>query len=322
VTALARAVDGVLEATVAGSFTRLGYDARRRLYGWAALDGLRLDGRVVLITGATSGLGRVTAEQLARQGATLHLAGRDAERTERARAEIAAATGATVEASLADLSLLADVRALAERFAAMHDRLDVLVHNAGGMTHDFTVTPEGNEVTLATQVLSPFLLTALLRPQLEAAAPARVIFVSSGGMYAQRLDVDALRPSAADYDGVKAYARCKRAQVALVEEWTRRLAGTGVTVNAMHPGWADTPGIRKALPAFSRALGPFLRTPEQGADTIAWLASAPEAAAYSGRFFLDRRPRATFRVPGTRRPDEAHEAGRLWALCVERTAAG
>jgi NAD(P)-dependent dehydrogenase (short-subunit alcohol dehydrogenase family) len=314
-------VDWLLEATVVGSFTRIGFHARRRLFGWTPLPALRLDGKVVVVTGATSGLGRTAAELMAGQGARLCVVGRSAQRTERARDEIAAATGAEVETELADLSSLAETAAFARRFAARHERLDVLVLNAGLLTHDFTVTPEGNEVTLATHVLSQFLLTAALRPLLEESAPSRVIVTSSGGMYTQPLDVDLLQPGAASYDGTKAYARCKRAQVALTEEWTRRLLGTGVTVNAMHPGWADTPGIREALPGFSRIVGPFLRTPAEGADTIVWLASAPEPKELSGLFFLDRRGRAKHRLGLPRCPDEAQQAARLWQLCAERTAA-
>ena len=196
----------------------------------------------------------------------------------------------------------------------------MLVLNAGALTHEYTVTGEGNELTLATHVLSPFLLTRALRPLLEASAPSRVIVVASGGMYTEPLDVDALDPEPAAYDGTKTYARCKRAQVVLAEEWTRELLDTGITVNAMHPGWADTPGLRTALPGFSRVVGPLLRTPEEGADTIVWLAAAPDAADLSGLFFLDRRARAKHRLRRTRRPDAAREAARLWRLCTERTA--
>lgn len=318
---IARAVDAVLETSVVGSFTRIGYQARSRLYHWPALDTYDLTGRNAIVTGATSGLGFETARTLALLGASVCIVGRHAERTETARVRLEHETGTTVEAGLADLSLLADARAFAADYATRHAFLDVLVHNAGALLPERTLTKEGNETTIATHVLSPFLITSLLLPRLEAArSTGRVILVASGGMYSERLDVAGLAMPEG-YDGVKMYARAKRAQVALAREWARRLLDRPVAVNAMHPGWCDTPGIRDALPGFSRVIGPLLRTAREGIDTTAWLAAAPEAAAIGGRFLLDRRPRATHKVPWTRRPDEELEAERLWRWCAATTGA-
>ena len=317
---LARAVDAVLEASVVGSYTRVGYHVRSRLEHWPALTGYDLTGRTAVVTGATSGLGRETARTLLRLGARVCIVGRDPDRTAATVADLARATGGAVETEVADLSLLADTEALAAAIARRHAGVDILVHNAGALLRDRTSTAEGHEVTVATHVLAPFLLTARLLPQLTAAAPGRVVLVASGGMYTERLDVAGLAMPEG-YDGVTAYARAKRAQVALAGEWGRRLHGRPVVVNAMHPGWAATRGIRDALPRFSRVIGPLLRTPAEGVDTTVWLAAAPEAAATCGRFLLDRRPRGVHRVPWTRRDDEELEAARLWRWCAERTVA-
>ena len=169
---------------------------------------------------------------------------------------------------------------------------------------------------MASQVLAPFELTRLLLPALRAprpatAAPARVITVSSGGMYTQRLDPAALLERPARYRGVRAYAQAKRAQVELSAEWARRVPPAEVAFHALHPGWVATPGIAAALPRFDWLLRPLLRTPEQGADTMVWLASAEPARLGSGGFWHDRRRRPTRRLPGTRdvTPDAA---ARLW----------
>ena len=142
--------------------------------------------------------------------------------------------------------------------------------------------------TVASQVVGPFLLTALLLDRLVRSAPSRVLTMSSGGMYAQKLDVGDLQFERKTFNGVAAYAQAKRAQVILTELWAEELAGSGVTVNAMHPGWADTPGVESALPAFYRVTRRLLRTPEEGADTIVWLAASSEAGEVSGKFWLDR----------------------------------
>jgi len=163
------------------------------------------------------------------------------------------------------------------------------------------------------------LLTELLLPALRAGAPARVLWVSSGGMYSEPLAVGKLEMTARDYDGVKAYARAKRAQVTLTELYAERLHTDGVVVHAMHPGWADTPGVARSLPMFRRVVGPLLRTPADGADTLIWLAvNTDEVLAESGLFWHDRRPRPIHRFANTRRSDTPEERAKLLAWVREK----
>ena len=306
-------LDDVLDRTVAGGYTNVGYRIRSRSWGDAALE--PMDGKVVLVTGSTSGLGAAAAEGFARLGAQVWLVARGEGRAKATRDQIAARTGnTTIEIGLADLSSLRSVRRFAAEFRERSPRLDVLVNNAGVLPPERTLSEDGIELTFATNVVGPFLLTELLLPMLEASAPARVINVSSGGMYSQKLRPDDLQNEHDDFDGTTAYARTKRAEVILTEEFAKRLEGSGVVVHSMHPGWADTPGVRSSLPRFYGVMKPLLRTPEQGADTIVWLGAAAEPAQSSGEFWHDRRRRPTHLLPWTHESDE--DRARLWAECI------
>jgi dehydrogenase/reductase SDR family member 12 len=310
-------LDTALDRTVLAGYTNVGYALRSR--GWDD-DALRsMSGKSVLVTGATSGLGLAAAQGFARLGAEVTLVARDAERGERARAQVAElAGGGEAHLQLCDLAKLASVRDLARRLDFRSDRLDVLVHNAGVLPEKRTITEDGIELTFAVNVVAPFLLTRLLTEKLAASAPSRIITVSSGGMYTQRLHIDDLQNAHGEFSGTTAYARTKRAQVLLTEEWARRLADRGITAHAMHPGWADTPGVSASLPRFYRVVRPLLRTPAQGADTIVWLGAADEAAASSGGFWHDRRQRPTSLLPWTR--ETAADRAALWRECERLTA--
>lgn len=305
------AIDRLMDALVVPGYTSLGYAVRSR--GWEPPP--RMDDATVVVTGATSGIGRAAAEGFAGLGARVVVLARDDLRGRRAVGEIVRATGnERVEVVIGDL---ADLRSLQDAAASISGPVDVLVHNAGALAAERTLSRDGIELTLATNVIGPFALTALLSEQLAAASPARIVTVSSGGMYAQALDLDDLQNARGEYRGAVAYARTKRAQVDLTQEWTRRLAGRGITAHAMHPGWVDTPGIEHSLPRFHRVLRPVLRTPQQGADTVVWLGAAPEPLRTPGRFWHDRRPRLTHRLPHT--ATSPRDATRLWEAC-ERLA--
>lgn len=316
---LARVVDEVLEATVIGSFSVLGPVVRRRAAKWVPPPPMA--GKLVLVTGATSGIGLATAVGVARLGAGVVLTGRSRDRAAQAADHVRREVpDADVEVLLADMGEFEQVRALAEEFLTAHRRLDVLVHNAGALTSKYTATSRGIELTVASQVVAPFLLTGLLLPALRSGAPSRVLQVSSGGMYAQRFELDECEMGPEDYDGTTAYARAKRAQLVLLHEWVRRMDGSGIAFHAMHPGWADTPGIHTGLPGFARVMGPLLRSAEQGADTAVWLAAAPEGVATTGGFWLDRRHRWEHKVPWTRLSGAEFEAAgaELWSWCAAR----
>ncbi|MGZ8583520.1 MAG: SDR family NAD(P)-dependent oxidoreductase [Actinomycetota bacterium] len=314
------AVDAVLETSVVGSFTKVGYETRRRLYGWQDLASLDMTGRTVVVTGGNSGLGLVTAKGLTRIGAAVRIVARNAERGAAAVEELDAIGDAPAGLYVADLSSLDDVRRLAGEIRERESHLDVLVHNAGALLAERTESVDGHEMTFASMVLGPFLLTSELRPLLRATpGGARVLWIASGGMYTQSLDVDALEMEPDGYSGTTAYARAKRAQVVLAEEWAKRLRDDHIAVHAMHPGWADTPGLETGLPGFRTLLGPILRSPEEGADTIVWLSAADEPGRVTGRFWLDRAPRSTTKlVPSGATPEEREK---LWELCTRLTGA-
>jgi NAD(P)-dependent dehydrogenase (short-subunit alcohol dehydrogenase family) len=292
-------LDTLLDRTIAPGYSRIGYALRARAWPETDPPAGALAGKVVAITGPTSGIGRAAAQACRELGADLVLIGRNADRTGRLAQDLG---GAEVE--LADMSLLSSVRDLAARLRGRS--LHALVHNAGVITDQRTETAEGNEVTFATHVLGPHLLSRLLSEQ----PPARTVWVSSGGMYARRLDPDDI-----DRGGVGAYARTKRMQVVLAEEWAIR---TTRPVHAMHPGWVDTPGVKRGLPTFHKLTGPILRTPAQGADTIAWLVAGDEPAHSTGGFWHDRRRRPTHYLARTRETPSDREA--LWAACERLTA--
>lgn len=313
-------VDAALELPVAPSFTLVGSAVRSRLDRWRPLDSYDLTGRVVVLTGPTSGLGRAAAQVLAARGATLVLVGRDRARCERVHSQLDGAD-AGHEVVVADMGDLGAVRAAAERIRGQHPRIHALVHNAGALSARRETNPDGIEATVASQVVGPFLMTALLLESLRASSPGRVITMSSGGMYASGLSVDDLQMGEADYAGAEQYARAKRAQVTLNEMWAQRANADEVVFHAVHPGWADTPGVRTSLPTFRRLTGPLLRTPAQGADTMVWLAADDEPAGSSGQFWLDRRPRALHRLPTTRRTDTPEGREKLWQWVSDRAGA-
>jgi NAD(P)-dependent dehydrogenase (short-subunit alcohol dehydrogenase family) len=279
----------------------------------------RLDGKTALVTGATNGIGRAAAESLARLGASVVLVARDRGRGERAQEEIRRASGRDdVELLLADLSSQAQVRELAGAFLAPGRPLHILLNNAGVILLRREETVDGIEATFAVNHLAYFLLTNLLLPRLRESAPARIVNVASGAhaRAGGRLDMDDLQ-SRNGYSAMRVYGKSKLANILFTRELARRLAGTGVTANAMHPGFVGSNFARNNgwLGNLVMTLGrPFARSPEKGAETAVWLCAAPEVEGRSGGYYQDLREdrAASF----AQRDDDAR---RLWEVSERMT---
>jgi NAD(P)-dependent dehydrogenase (short-subunit alcohol dehydrogenase family) len=294
--ALRAGLDRLLDISIFFSFDRSGFQRHAADFG---PDDLAVDlaGRVCLVTGANSGIGFETSLGLAARGATVWMLCRDRGRGEVALRELRRRTGSRrARLALVDVS---DAGAVQEFVAGFKPaQVDVLVHNAGVLPERRILSPDGHELTLATHVLGPWWLTQALLPKLRASADPRVIFVSSGGMYTQRLSLDDCQWQRRRYDGVVAYAQTKRMQVVLAQLLAEDLPRG--TVSAMHPGWADTPAVRSSLPRFHAVMRGRLRTPAEGADTVLWLAASDAARGRSGRFWFDRAERSPHLLPWTR----------------------
>jgi len=309
-------IDKGLDWTVLPGYSKLGYEVRERIVPRGPLD---LAGKVAIVTGATSGIGESACVGMAKAGAEVHLVVRNLEKGEEARERVGEASGVDPESLTlhrCDLSNLGSVRSFATAFMRSNPRLDVLVNNAGVLPPKRTQTEEGFELTFATNVLGPFLLTAKLVPAVGKAAPSRVINVSSGGMYTAKLDVDDPQLEKQDFSGNRFYSHTKRAEVVLGDEWARRLA-PDVSVFSMHPGWVGTPGLAESLPGFDKVMKPLLRDAAGGADTIVWLAGSPSLAGQTGGFWHDRRRRPEHRLSRTRESED--ERARFFAECERLT---
>lgn len=315
-----RVVSRALDAAIVPGFSRVGYAIRSRVENWVDVSQMDLSGRVVVITGPTSGLGKETARILAPTGVHLVLVGRNSEKCAAIVDELQHEfPQCRTSVEIAEMGNLESVAEASRRIRSTFSRIDVLVHNAGALLQDRTLSAQGIEQTIASHVLGPHLMTTMLRDSLRA-ANGRVITVSSGGMYGAnipRLETgESLEMSESAYNGTRQYAIAKRAQVTLNEMWAK--AEPNVEFVSMHPGWADTPGVQDSIPLFRTITRPILRTAREGADTIAWLAAVRPLPSKSGTFWSDREVRSIHKIPSTRRSDTPQVRETLWKWCTEK----
>ena len=313
-------IDLLSELTIVGSYSRLGIERRQAQFNSEEMP-VDLAGRVYVITGANSGIGFATARALAERKAKVIFVCRNSAKATRAIQYLMdelSEDSPTPELVVADLSDLESVQEAAVTLSLQNEQIHGIIQNAGNGIHTRTLNAQGFEEMFCTHVLGPVTLNEALLPQLRTSNtpdnPGRVIWVSSGGMYTSGLQLDDLQWEKRPYDWLKVYAENKRAQVALAEAYASiEPEPQKVVFHSMHPGWVKTPLVEAHLPQFEKAVGRWLRTPEQGADTVIWLAIAKEAAKSSGDFWLDRKKRRKAVFPNTR--VDLADTQRLLEIC-------
>jgi NAD(P)-dependent dehydrogenase (short-subunit alcohol dehydrogenase family) len=273
----------------------------------------RMDGKQCLVTGGTNGIGLIAARELAKQGANVVIVGRNPQKTEQTVESLRKESGSSnITHLIGDMSSLADVRRVAREYAASHSRLDVLLNNAGAFFGQRMVTKDGYEMTFALNHLGYYLLTRELLDLLKRSAPARVVNVSSEAQRMARLNFDDLMEEK-KFSGQRAYNNSKLANVMFTLELSRKLQGTGVTTNCVHPGIVATNFGKENPTGFMKFLlavaGPFMLTPEQGADTLIWLSSSPEVDGVTGKYFAKRKE-----IKPNRQALDAAACTRLWEM--------
>jgi dehydrogenase/reductase SDR family protein 12 len=241
-----------------------------------------------------------------------------------ARDELTGVTGnERLELHVVDVADLESVADFCDTYLETDRPLHALVHNAGALLDERVMTAQLLETTFACHVVGPFLATLRLMERLARSATddrnARVVFVSSGGMYTQKLRLGMLERGPEPFDGVIAYAQCKRAQVILAQEFARRYADLPIAFSSMHPGWVETPGVAKSLPTFDKVTRGILRTPDQGADTVVWLAASPSSDDAAGGFYFDRESRRKH-IPLRNTESSREDVEALWTLLQEQIA--
>ncbi|XP_023134870.1 dehydrogenase/reductase SDR family member 12 isoform X1 [Amphiprion ocellaris] len=272
-------------------YTKSGYEAAAKHFSAGDLE-VNLSGRSFMVTGANSGIGKATAQEIANRGGTVHMVCRNKDRAEAARNEIVEQSkNQNVHVHIVDMSSARQVWEFAQSFS-QNNKIHVLINNAGCMVNQRELTDEGLEKNFATNTVGTYILTTALIPALKKAEGPRVVTVSSGGMLTQKLNVDDLQSEKGTFDGTMAYAQNKRQQVILTERWAS--LHKEIHFSSMHPGWADTPAVQSSMPSFHAKMQGKLRTEAMGADTVLWLAVSPAAAKQpSGLFFQDRKAVAT-----------------------------